>query len=437
MYCKKCGKLNPEGSKFCQHCGIKFNEKLSETSSSSHVEKSSGRHVGAEDTPYPYVISIWKLVIMSLATFGFYEIYWFYKQWKSFNAENKLNHGRFALWMSALFAPLTSYSLFKHVSEDVKEVNKGQGLESGALAVVYFFVTRFWLGFLPLIPVQNKINLYWEKKYDDRLVRSNFGLWNWIVVIVVAIILYAIYAGDTSSSSTSTVTPEPTPVVQTYDQSKIVSSVVNILCPSIYGESESTGGSGTIITDDGVILTNAHIIPHNKRNTLVKDDGCIVTIPDPKTGQIVEIYYANPIVLPEISDNYDLAYLKIYKAVYDDKTGKTWGTYPKKFDALSCLDGKVDLGDSVRIFGYPAISGDGLSLTVTDGIVSSLPGDGTIVTSAKINHGNSGGLAVNSQGCMIGVPSAFTSDDAGSLGIIYSMDTINSFSSEVSDYLNK
>jgi len=43
----------------------------------------------------------------------------------------------------------------------------------------------------------------------------------------------------------------------------------------------------------------------------------------------------------------------------------------------------------------------GYSLTVTDGIVSSLSGDGLIYTSAKISHGNSGGLAVDKNGCIL------------------------------------
>jgi len=442
MYCKKCGKKNPEGSKFCQHCGIKFSENLSDNSTSSSENKSSDKHVSIDTSPYPYAISIWKLVIMCLATFGLYEIYWFYRQWKSFNAENKLKHGGFALWMLALFSPLTSYSLFKHVSSDVKEVNEGKGLESGALAVVYFFLTRFWLGFLPLIPVQNKINLYWEKKYQNKLVRSNFGVWNWIIVIAVAVImLFAFYSEDTTTD-TSLVVPEMTPITGPNDQEEIASSVVNIFCPSTSSEEEesSSGGSGVILTEDGIVLTNSHIIPQNETNILVDEVGCLVVLPDPTTGHPSEIYLANPIVIPGISDDYDLAYMQIYDAFYDEETEEYKGTYPKIFpafdDTTRCSNENVALGESVRIFGYPAISG-GYSLTITDGIVSSFPGDGTIVTSAKISHGNSGGLAVDKNGCMIGVPSLVSSDEYESLGVIYSMDLVNKFSEEVSRYLEE
>ncbi|MDP3955178.1 MAG: serine protease, partial [bacterium] len=367
-------------------------------------------------------------------------IYWFYRQWKSLNEENKLKHGGFTLWMLALFSPLTSYSLFKHVSGDVKEVNDGKGLESGTLAVVYFFLTRFWLGFLPLIPVQNKINLYWEKKYKDKLVRSNFGIWNWIIVIAVAVIMLLAFYSEDTTTDTSSVIPE-TAVVEKDSREEIASSVVNIFCPSISTarNESSSGGSGIMLTKDGIVLTNSHIIPQNKTNILVDETGCLVVLPDSITGQPSEIYLAHPIVIPGISDDYDLAYMQIYDAFYDEETGEYKGTYPKKFPAFDdtnrCNNEDIKLGEPVRIYGYPAISG-GYSLTVTDGVVSSFPGEGLIVTSAKISYGNSGGLAVDKDGCMIGVPSLVSSDDRESLGVIYSMDLVDKFSEEVKTYLD-
>lgn len=440
MYCKHCGKENPEGSKFCQYCG-KDVSNITKIDKIQHEEEhSTDKHIDQNIIPYPYVISTWKLIIMSLATFGIYEIYWFYRQWKSFNAENNLKHGGFALGIYALFSPLSSYSLFKHVSNDIKEANKGKGLEAGALAIVYFFLTRIWLGFLPLISVQNRINLYWEGKYADKLVRSNFGVWNWIIVIGVVLAMISVFYSEDTSNTSSTI-PE-TPVVEKDTQEEITSSVVNILCPSTSTarDESSSGGSGVILTEDGIILTNSHIIPQNKTNILVDETGCLVVLPDPLTGQPSEFYLAHPIVIPGVSDDYDLAYMQIYDAYYDEDTKEYQGTYPKKFpafdDTTRCSNEDIKLGEPVRIYGYPAISG-GYSLTITDGIVSSFPGEGLIVTSAKISSGNSGGLAVDKSGCMLGVPSLVSSDESESLGIIYSMTLVHKFSSEVTTYLNK
>ena len=57
-----------------------------------------------------------------------------------------------------------------------------------------------------------------------------------------------------------------------------------------------------------------------------------------------------------------------------------------------------------------------------DGVVSSFAGNGLILTSAKIDHGNSGGLAVDRNGCFMGIPSAANKGEFESLGIIISPD---------------
>jgi S1-C subfamily serine protease len=78
----------------------------------------------------------------------------------------------------------------------------------------------------------------------------------------------------------------------------------------------------------------------------------------------------------------------------------------------------AEIGDKVTILGYPGIGGSGI--TVTEGIISGNDGD-YYVTSAKIDHGNSGGLAVlDKNNCMIGIPTASVSGSIESLGRILS-----------------
>ncbi len=193
------------------------------------------------------------------------------------------------------------------------------------------------------------------------------------------------------------------------------------------------------MSEDGVILTNSHIIPQDETNIFVDDTGCLVVLPDSVTGQPDEVFLAHPIVIPGLSDDYDLAFMEIYAAFYDEEEQTFAGTYPRVFpafdDTTRCRNENVQLGEPVRIFGYPAISG-GYSLTITDGVVSSFPGEGLIVTSAKISHGNSGGLAVDRHGCMLGVPSLVSVDEYESLGVIISMELINEFTTEVSKIID-
>jgi S1-C subfamily serine protease len=275
----------------------------------------------------------------------------------------------------------------------------------------------------PVVAVKNKTSSWFRKKAG--LIIGLFFA-GFILLVIIGLM----------SEETSTNNPI---AVDNATQEEIASSVVNIFCPSTRSEEEASGGSGTIIDEEGLILTNSHIVPQDEINIFVDDTGCLVVLPDPVTGQPDEVFLAHPIVIPGISDNYDLAYMQIYSAFYDEDEAKYAGTYPRIFpafdDTTRCRNENVQLGEPVRIFGYPAISG-GYSLTVTDGVVSSFPGEGLIVTSAKISHGNSGGLAVDRRGCMIGVPSMVSSDEAESLGVIISMQLINKFSNEVSTYLD-
>ena len=240
-----------------------------------------------------------------------------------------------------------------------------------------------------------------------------------VAVLAIVIAVFAFYETDKESVSAT----------DRKDQ-EIASSVVNIYCTGKTDE-DTSGGSGTILTDEGLILTNAHIIPEGAEDTV----SCLVILPDPTSGTPDEIYTAYPIVIPEISEQYDLAFVKVDDVFYDHEEGKAYGEYPKIFPAYDpnkyCKEGDVKLGESVRIYGYPAISG-GYALTITDGIVSSLmPDAGLIFTSAKISHGNSGGLAVDGNGCRIGVPAMVNGDDYESLGIIISNDLIYEFIDEL------
>ena len=279
----------------------------------------------------------------------------------------------------------------------------------------------------------------------NQIVATKNNFFSWLkkrIGLIIGIIFFGfllLIIVASLSNETSNDTGNNQVVLNSATQNEIAQSVVNIFCPSTVSDEDVSGGSGTIITEDGVILTNSHIIPQDETNIHVDEQGCLVVLPDPITGQTKDVYLAHPIVINSLSDKYDLAYMEIYAAYYDEDKKEYAGVYPRKFpafdDTTRCKNENVQLGESVRIFGYPAISG-GYSLTITDGVVSSFPGEDLIVTSAKISHGNSGGLAVDRYGCMIGIPSMVSSDEAESLGVIISMPLVNKFSNEVSTYLD-
>ncbi len=266
---------------------------------------------------------------------------------------------------------------------------------------------------------------------EEKSENPRYLLWKKIIGIIVAIViifmlLYAFspsfrngfnngYKGTSSNNNSAS-------QVQSSQNgtTDITQSVINITCDN------KEGGSGTILTESGMVLTNNHVISGASF--------CFITLPDTATGAPKAIYKAEPIIVPSLSKQYDLAFLRINSA-YTDSDGKTWGVYPTSFPAYNsandCKNYTPKLGDNVRIYGYPVTSG-GYNLTITDGIISSFTNNNDILTSAKIDSGNSGGLAVNKDGCFLGVPSAVVSGNYQNLGVIIPSSVVYDFSNKIS-----
>jgi S1-C subfamily serine protease len=162
--------------------------------------------------------------------------------------------------------------------------------------------------------------------------------------------------------------------------------------------SSSTGsgsGSGVVLTEDGYVLTNNHVVAGAGKNGTVQvrtSDGSLydatVVGTDPKS---------------------DLGVIRLDGA-------------PDLSPATFADSDKVQVGDVAVAIGAPL----GLSNTVTDGIISatnravatgSTQDDATVIdalqTDAAINPGNSGGALVNGAGKVIGINSAIATVAAG------------------------
>ena len=152
---------------------------------------------------------------------------------------------------------------------------------------------------------------------------------------------------------------------------------------------ENSLGSGVIVSPDGVIVTNHHVIENG--------DEITVALADRRE-------FAAEIVGSDKSG--DLAVLRI-------------DTGGEDLPALELGDSDaVKVGDIVLAIGNPF----GVGQTVTSGIVSASartgPGGGAFIqTDAAINPGNSGGALITLDGRLIGVNSAILSRSGGSIGI--------------------
>ena len=164
-------------------------------------------------------------------------------------------------------------------------------------------------------------------------------------------------------------------------------SVVSVLCfEDEIGENSkcTTQGSGIIISSDGYIVTNSHLVSDSKTKYAIK-----VVTADGKE-------YTAGVV--GFDSRTDLAVLKLKDA--KDLKAATFGD-----------SDKLELGEDIIIIGNPG--GIEYQNSMTKGIVSALNRDASsknivkyIQTDAAINPGNSGGPAVNNFGQVIGVASA-------------------------------
>lgn len=154
-------------------------------------------------------------------------------------------------------------------------------------------------------------------------------------------------------------------------------------------------GSGIIISEDGYILTNNHVVDTSSSNSSYSyydiSDATSVKVKLNSSTYGDDSTYDAKIVGKDSQT--DLAVLKI------DKTDLTAAEFGDSDQAV--------VGEFVMAVGSPL----GLDTTVTQGIVSAVnrevESDGTkytcIQTDAAINSGNSGGALVNSEGKVIGI----------------------------------
>ncbi|MBX9457222.1 MAG: DegQ family serine endoprotease [Rhizobium sp.] len=157
-------------------------------------------------------------------------------------------------------------------------------------------------------------------------------------------------------------------------------------------QKQSSLGSGVIVSSDGLIVTNNHVIANA--------DGIRVALSDGRE-------FAANLVLKD--ERLDLAVLRI------QAPGGGFSFLP-----VGDSDA-VEVGDLVLAIGNPF----GVGQTVTSGIVSGLArnriGEGDfsffIQTDASINPGNSGGALINVAGELIGINTAIVSSGGGSNGI--------------------
>ncbi len=236
-------------------------------------------------------------------------------------------------------------------------------------------------------------------------------------VVTSAALVAALFGGVTGgvvgalNASGSEVASVSSPVAMNASSTLDVSAIAASVLPSVVQvnvvSAQGQGiGSGVVLTPDGRILTNNHVVAGAQRVSVTLSDGRTVD---------ATVLGTDP--------SSDLALVQ---------ASGVSGLKPAKFGDSD----QVKIGDQVVAIGSP----EGLQGTVTSGIVSALdrtvtvPGTSSgrrgsssvsyqaIQTDASINPGNSGGPLINAAGQVVGINSAIyspasDSGEAGSVGI--------------------
>ena len=169
-------------------------------------------------------------------------------------------------------------------------------------------------------------------------------------------------------------------------------------------------GSGTLLTDTGLLLTNYHVLTESDGTTLTEEPIYIGVATEPDRA-VTPLFRGT---IERSAEAEDLALVQITSDLLGNPLPDDL-----QFDTVPLGDAEqVGLGDRVIILGFPgttSIQAGGASyLTLTEGVIGAiLPRNGRrhdFITDATVNAGNSGGAALNVNGELIGVPSSNVSD---------------------------
>lgn len=206
------------------------------------------------------------------------------------------------------------------------------------------------------------------------------------------------------------------------------SSIAKILCSDTYNSDYYFQGSGSVWWNNNRywIMTNRHVLKGMYECIALITKDWSKAADDP-----LQAFKENEIIVYNISPNYsyvteagyDLAFSVLEKIVDNNQPLSLLGDVAMVPAVDRCNEG-YPIGTKIKIFGYPGI-GSNTVISLTEGIISSfekIDNAYYYLTSAKIERGNSGGLALTdiseNASCVVGVPTFVLAGDIESMGRI-------------------
>ncbi len=224
MFCSQCRHRLADEDAFCTQCGMK---RSSETASRSPDDVSRADRgsmlpsnvdsfavAQATAQGFSNYQPVWHFILLSIAIFPIYVIYWFYRNWKHLKIHKNLDIGPGWKTVSLLipvwgFMPF--YGQLRYIRYLAEELHIEEKFSPWWIAFIYisvnliYFLNVLWrfipeLYLLPSLPiliiplsfVQRTLNIYWAREQEGLPRRESFTV-EQTVVLVIGGILWLLY----------------------------------------------------------------------------------------------------------------------------------------------------------------------------------------------------------------------------------------------------
>ena len=217
--CPHCGKEIRRGALQCRYCRAWFHQSAPAPVGPSADPKRplapSFERTARGD--YSHAQPIRHLVWLAILSFGLYELYWFYRNWRVIKEHG--GHDFSPGWRAVgLFVPIVNvfmvYHMFRLAYVMGDSPDRRPVFTPGRQTLAYFLLVAvsnvpgpFWpltfLTVLPMIPVQAALNRYWASEQPDRPVRESFNAAETVILALGALMFMVILFGMAGLSGTS------------------------------------------------------------------------------------------------------------------------------------------------------------------------------------------------------------------------------------------
>ena len=199
MFCQNCGKEINETDKFCSNCGCEILKKDNNVETAivdKHTYEQNNIDISKdENSEYYDTIPLSKVIIMSIFTFGIYDLFFFAKYWDRYS---KITNKRLSPGLRGFFGWIFFFDLAPKMSKYYEKYNIKVSSTYGLLIPLGYFLailTRnlligYLVSFIFLISIQKRINKINEKFHPNAHI-DNWNYKDLILFLITLVILIA------------------------------------------------------------------------------------------------------------------------------------------------------------------------------------------------------------------------------------------------------